>query len=183
MSQPMDQLTRERTPRAIATGMWIGLWAGEVIASGEYWLARGASFGLSTLRAYLRRPVRYAAVALIAAGGSLAGAVIVTEQRCSKVDAAQHRGQDLIRAIQSYQVEKGHWPARLEALRVDYAEGLRTDPWGRPYAYYQGEGGAAVVSAGPDGELGTGDDILIVSPPTLKADPDGFVQIVHERGK
>lgn len=34
-----------------------------------------------------------------------------------------------------------------------------TDPWGRPYELEHAGGRAIVFSAGPDGEIGTGDDI------------------------
>jgi hypothetical protein len=50
-----------------------------------------------------------------------------------------------------------------------YAKELPADPCGRPYAQYTGDGGYAVVFSGPDGQLGTADDIRIVVPnPTSK---------------
>ena len=45
-----------------------------------------------------------------------------------------------------------------------YLPALKSDPWGRPYVYHPGGAGNGppyrVLSMGPDGKEGTGDDIL-----------------------
>ncbi|HTO95418.1 MAG TPA: hypothetical protein VMK66_00125 [Myxococcales bacterium] len=45
-----------------------------------------------------------------------------------------------------------------------YLKDLHADPWGRNYALYRGEGGIAIVSAGPDRDLCSPDDVLHVVP-------------------
>ena len=54
-------------------------------------------------------------------------------------------------------------PARLSAWNGTYLQQLKTDPWGRPYVYHlggpKGGPGYRIVSKGPDGLAGTGDDI------------------------
>jgi Type II secretion system (T2SS), protein G len=157
----VEQLTREHKPQAIAAGMWIGLWAGEVLMSAEYWLARGASFAFSTLRAYLRRPFLYGSVALVAAAASFGSVTWDAQERGGQTRTARLDTAGLMNGVDLYKMETGHFPARLEDLVPKYVRELHLDPWGKPYAFYQGSGGAAVVSAGPDGKLGTGDDILI----------------------
>jgi hypothetical protein len=182
----MSQLTREHTPRAIAAGMWIGLWAGEIITAGEYWLVRGASFGLSTLRAFLRRPLLYAATAFVSAGGACVYAIVFHNQALAQTRSAQLDAAAIVNGAEIYRLEHGHWPTRPEDLLHDYLRELHSDPWGNPYALYQGVGGAAVVSAGPDGKLGTGDDILIVSgrpnPAFSVERTEPPESIAHERG-
>jgi hypothetical protein len=155
----MDQLTREHKPPLIA-GMWVRLWVEEVVLSAEFWLARGASFALSTLQAYLRRPVLYTGTALVAGVCTFACTMNLVPERAGRYRTVQLDEKAIIDGVELYTQEQGHLPARLEALVPTYLKDLHNDPWGRPYAFYQGEGGAAVVSAGPDGKLGTGDDIL-----------------------
>ena len=155
----MNQLTREHKPPAIA-GMWVRLWAEEVVLSAGFWLTRGASFALSTLQAYLRRPVLYAGTALIAGVCTFVFTAGFVQESNELYRTAGLDAKAIMNGVELYKLEQGHLPARLEALIPAYLKELHKDPWGRPYAFYQGEGGAAVVSAGPDGKLGTGDDIL-----------------------
>jgi hypothetical protein len=67
-------------------------------------------------------------------------------------------------AVGRYAAFAGTVPAGLEVLGArdpGVAERL-LDPWGRPYQIQAGPGGAAsVVSAGPDGQFGTADDIAL----------------------
>jgi general secretion pathway protein G len=157
----LNQLTREHEPRAIAAGMWIGLWAGEVIVAGEYWLARGTSFALDTALAYLKRPVLYGSIALMAGLASFGSVAWAAQERGMRTHTAQLDVAAIMNGVDLYKIEKGRWPARLEALVPQYMKEVHLDPWGQPYVFYQGAGGVAVVSTGPDKTLGTGDDILI----------------------
>ena len=49
--------------------------------------------------------------------------------------------------------EYGSYPERLEQI------GATRDAWGRPYSYRADNGTLTIISAGPDGEMGTADDI------------------------
>lgn len=55
---------------------------------------------------------------------------------------------DIPESIQCSNYPKGFIP-------TDY---LRVDPWGRPFKYLNNENGIDLISAGPDGVLGTEDD-------------------------
>jgi hypothetical protein len=66
--------------------------------------------------------------------------------------------------VEVYRSDTGSPPSRLEDLVPKYARDLHRDPWGNNYAFYRGAGGVAIVSAGPDGQLGTADDIIKISP-------------------
>jgi hypothetical protein len=66
----------------------------------------------------------------------------------------------LMNSIELYRVRNAELPARLEDLVPKYAKALHLDPWGHNYVLYRGPGGVAIVSAGPDGQLGTADDIV-----------------------
>ncbi len=55
--------------------------------------------------------------------------------------------------VEVYRVENGRYPAGLEHV------GPTTDPWGNPYDYMVTGSGFTIVSYGPDGVPGNGDDI------------------------
>jgi hypothetical protein len=157
----MNQLTREqKRPQVAVAGMWAGLWTREIILTAEYWLVRSASFALDTARAWLRHPFIYAGAGLFAACAAYTSTVVFHNVDAAQLQNARLDERALMNGVDLYKLETGHLPLRLEAMVPKYIRELRSDPWGKPYAYYQGEGGAAVVSAGPDGKLGTGDDIV-----------------------
>jgi hypothetical protein len=157
----MDQLTRQHTPRAIAAGMWIGLWTGELIAAAEYWLARGATFGLAAAQMLFKQPVIIAGVFGLASLGALAYEVVQAKKDCS-IHLARVNEAQIFEGAKSFRLREGNWPTQLETLVPGHLQELHADPWGRPYAYYRGEGGIAIVSAGPDGVLGTSDDVVTI---------------------
>ncbi len=144
-------------------GLLLGLWVGNLLVATEYWLLRGGSFGLWALRALFTRPLRLAALSCGAlAAGSLAlsiGAEAGSKARWAKLDE-----EVILNAAELYRIEMGRWPARQEDLFPRYLKELRSDPWGRNYSLYRGDGGFAVVSAGPDGENGTNDDLVVIAP-------------------
>ena len=73
-------------------------------------------------------------------------------------------------AIDLYEVDNGKLPDSLQNLMtkgneinwngpyLKKAEGLK-DPWGNEYQYSKSANNYTVISAGPDGAFGTGDDI------------------------
>lgn len=54
---------------------------------------------------------------------------------------------------EAYKFKNGLYPASLAQL------GEARDAWGRPYSYSAENGGLIIISAGPDGKMGTADDI------------------------
>ncbi len=63
-------------------------------------------------------------------------------------------GIDRLRfGVEVYRVENGRYPAGLEHV------GPTLDPWGNPYVYKVTDSGFTLVSSGPDGVPGNGDDI------------------------
>mgnify|MGYP006268494951 CR=1 FL=1 len=61
--------------------------------------------------------------------------------------------QKLRFAAETYRYTHGSYPVNLEQL------GASTDPWGRTYAYSVKDESLILLSAGPDGKIGTPDDI------------------------
>jgi hypothetical protein len=132
--------------------MWIGLYAGEVMLAAEYWLAR-----------IVQRPL----LAIGAVGaGALASfiALAAMPPYCPQTRIAALEVKAMMNGVEVYRSATGAAPARLEDLVPNYVRDLHPDPWGNNYVFYRGAGGVAIVSAGPDGLLGTPDDILTTSP-------------------
>ena len=95
----------------------------------------------------------------------------------AKLAAAQNDVASLHGAIVAYQSDLGRLPTANEGFDVlvqrpadgnpnwhgPYLQETPSDPWGRPYVYVKpGAGGSAgfnVLSYGPDGKPGGGDDI------------------------
>ncbi len=68
----------------------------------------------------------------------------------------------LVVRVKAYEEEVGHLPDSLDALWIEEGRGL--DPWGQPYQYSIIPGaklGFDLLSAGPDGEISTDDDIRL----------------------
>jgi general secretion pathway protein G len=76
-------------------------------------------------------------------------------------------------ALDAFEVDNGYYPRSLQDLLQQpsnaknwhgpYLESIPRDPWGNPYVYtYPGRhnpNGYDLLSAGPDGRVGTDDDI------------------------
>jgi general secretion pathway protein G len=75
-------------------------------------------------------------------------------------------------ALEEYRDFYGNFPGNLGELysipnsrkileKMGYSQGLISDPWGRPlqYRYVPGDNFPELISAGPDREFGTPDDI------------------------
>ena len=83
-------------------------------------------------------------------------------------DVAQVQAEEILRYVRLYRLEKSHLPKTIEELvEANYMRAVPKDPWGRPYFLLfktrmvdgKSRQDAAVVSAGPDGEPGTADDV------------------------
>ncbi|MCL4133927.1 UNVERIFIED_CONTAM: hypothetical protein GTU68_002828 [Idotea baltica] len=104
----------------------------------------------------------------------LAGTAIFSIQKGAYSRTAQIDISALSKACKLYRLDVGVFPSSLEGLyakpaEVDsalwqgpYMEGtLRRDPWSRPYKYSPGANAdeVSIISGGPDGQLGTADDV------------------------
>ena len=66
--------------------------------------------------------------------------------------------------IVNYQIEKGQYPATLQALVPEYADKVTKDGWKRDFVYYTPAADGrpfALLSQGPDGQTGGTDDISV----------------------
>ena len=112
--------------------------------------------------------------------GVLAG-MMVTRLSGRSEEAKVARAQGDIRgqlslALDLFEQDVGRYPTTSEGLEALVSDpgvpnwkgpylksGLKPDPWGQPYSYSMDERNATIyrlVSAGPDGQLETDDDIL-----------------------
>lgn len=153
---------RETTNGTLATGLLLGLWIAEVLAATEYWVLKTGTVTLTATTWLLRRWALIVVAVAVGVAGGVTSSVFV--QRCDLRTKAAFRDVKAISdGTELYRLERGYWPATLEALVPRFIKELHVDPWGRNYAFYRGEGGIAVVSAGPDRELGTGDDLIWIT--------------------
>ncbi|HSD50897.1 MAG TPA: DUF4388 domain-containing protein, partial [Candidatus Methylomirabilis sp.] len=78
-----------------------------------------------------------------------------------RIARAQADLGELVRDLERYVAATGGYPVSLEVLATrDPSLGRRLqDPWGHPYQFRRTQTGASVFSAGPDGRVGTSDDL------------------------
>jgi type II secretion system (T2SS) protein G len=158
---------REEMRGPAADGLLLGLWIGEVLGAAEYWLLRGASAGLGLARQFFLRPLLLSTFIVSGAVGFLS-AHAFAEMSYTRARSAVLELKTIENGALLFRSEHARWPTRLEELVPRYLRALPADPWAHGYALFRGEGGMAIVSAGPDGELGTGDDVLrVVANPIL----------------
>lgn len=75
----------------------------------------------------------------------------------------------IAQGINLYEVDTGKYPGTLQALvqndgspnwRGPYVKGSLNDPWDTPFSYAQkGDNAFEIRSAGPDRQMGSGDDL------------------------
>lgn len=108
---------------------------------------------------------------VVAILGILAGVMVFsTKGRIgqTQIGACRTSIQGICTAIDVYEVDNGTIPASLDALmkksnemnwRGPYLRQEPLDPWGTKFNYTREGDEYKVISAGPDGQLGTADDI------------------------
>lgn len=110
---------------------------------------------------------------VVAILGILAGvAVIGVRGRTDKANKSACRAsiQAIRTAIDAYDVDNGTYPPSLQSLVArdsapnwsgPYIQEARMlkDPWGHEFQYSPREDGCEIRSAGPDGQMGSGDDL------------------------
>lgn len=95
----------------------------------------------------------------------------------AQLDTARTEVIKIRGAVETYRVNKrGKCPKTMEDLKAaGFIDKVAKDPWGTTYEFKcPGEKDQIdVVSAGPDAEMGTADDIASYDDPNAKADEDG----------
>ena len=96
------------------------------------------------------------ALVAVAAGFAVMPALTRARIRQTSTDAAAIRQMAV-----AYQVEYDGCPTVQDLLdkQIMSSSTTRTDPWGNPFSIECGEAEPTVISAGPDEQLGTEDDI------------------------
>jgi general secretion pathway protein G len=108
---------------------------------------------------------------VVAILGILAGVVVVSVRNRvpqTQVAACRMSIKSLGTAIDAYEVDNGVLPGSLQNLSTKggemnwngpYIQGTPKDPWGNPFSYSRDGNSYRIVSGGPDGNVGSGDDI------------------------
>ena len=108
------------------------------------------------------------AVAIIGILGAVAVMNITANLEKAKVTAAKEAVNNIKAAVTNYYLQYKKYPSDLSALIeakgddepvLDGGEGALEDPWGTEYRYEHKGKKILIVSAGPDGEFDTDDDI------------------------
>lgn len=90
------------------------------------------------------------------------GLLAFNRYRDAQIQNTKNQTTTLQQAIEQYRVAKrGQCPKTLEAMRAaGFVSRVPKDAWGRPFRITcPSEHGVDVVSAGPDGEFDTADDL------------------------
>jgi len=108
------------------------------------------------------------AVAIIGILGAVAVVNVTANIESAKVTAAQESVNNLKSAVTTYYLKNKKHPSSLQdlikedsegAAVVEGGEGALEDPWGTEFRYESKGSKFAIISAGPDMEFGTDDDI------------------------
>ena len=107
---------------------------------------------------------------VVAILGILAGVVVVSVKNripATNISACRMSIKGLETAVSVYEIDNGILPNSLDNLITKgsemnwngpYVKSLN-DPWGNPFGYSREGNNCKISSAGPDGQLGSGDDI------------------------
>jgi len=108
------------------------------------------------------------AVAIIGILGTVAVVGVIGQLEKAKETAARDAVQNLKNGVVTYQINYRKYPNSLTDLVeakgddepiMDGGAGALEDPWGTEYKYERNGKRIAIISAGPDGDFGTEDDI------------------------
>ncbi len=90
----------------------------------------------------------------------------VTEKGIAAIEKTRQTAQFadwsyITQALSHYLTDHGSYPDNLEDLIPNYLHGRHylNDSWGTPIRYQKEAAGITLISAGPDREMGTGDDL------------------------
>lgn len=128
----------------------------------------GRAIAAGALRAGFTLMEIMVAVAIIGIMSTMAVMGVTRMMESAKKDAAQSGVQSIKNAVTTYYLENKRYPSDLSVLVeskgdeeaiLTGGEGALDDPWGTQFKM-EGRGNRIVIiSAGPDGEFGTDDDI------------------------
>ena len=131
----------------------------KMIAAGES--VRGLRAGFTLMELLV-------VVAILAILGAIGAKGVIGNIEKARATAAKTGVDNIKEAVATYHIEKGKFPT-LEQLisaegddepMLDGGEGALVDPWGTQYKLeIKGKKRVIVISAGPDGEFGTEDDV------------------------
>lgn len=109
---------------------------------------------------------------VVAILGVLAGVMVFSTRgrmNQAQIGACRTSIQSVGTALDAYEVDNGVLPSTLQALMTrgsemnwhgPYLKQPPVDPWGNPFSYAkEGDSGYKISSGGPDGQIGTADDI------------------------
>ncbi len=123
---------------------------------------------VQTLRAGFTLIEILVAVAIIGILGTVATMSITANLEKAKVTAAREAVSNIKAAVVNYNLQTKKWPSDLSALIeargdeepiLEGGEGALEDPWGNAYKMERKGKRFAIISAGPDGEENTDDDV------------------------
>lgn len=107
-------------------------------------------------------------VAILGILGTIAIQNVTEHLKTANVTAAQASVKSIGEAVTSYYIKYKKYPTKLTQLVegtddnpaiLDGGEGTLIDPWDNEYKYEMKGKRFVIISAGPDGEFGTDDDI------------------------
>ena len=100
-------------------------------------------------------------VVIIGILASIVAVNVLPESETARINAAKGQISNFNTAINLFFMSKGRLPNSLQELvAADKIKKIPNDPWGNPYSYQpKGAKDWVIVSGGPDGSQGTGDDI------------------------
>ena len=114
------------------------------------------------LQSWPRRLAVWALLCLTVVGG------VQASRTAAKAASARRDLAALASEVRGYRATVGALPATIEALgfRTGFVFGRNkpNDPWRNPYRYEVEGAGFVVLSHGPDGQLGTKDDVVVREP-------------------
>ncbi len=126
------------------------------------------SLAVQTLRSGFTLIEILVAVAIIGILGTVATMSITSNLEKAKGTAAKEAVGNIKAAVVNYNLQNKKWPSDLTALItakgdedpvLEGGEGALEDPWGTEYKMERSGKRIAIISAGPDGEFGTDDDV------------------------
>lgn len=107
-------------------------------------------------------------VAILGILGTIAVQNVTQHLNTSRITAAEASCKSIAEAVTTYNIKNKKLPSNINQLIegtddnppiLEGGEGALIDPWDNEYKYEQHGKRFSIVSAGPDGEFGTEDDI------------------------
>ncbi len=100
-------------------------------------------------------------VVIMALIATAVGVAVIPRLEAARIDSTRTDAQSIRSAVQMYKVENHDCPSSVEDLAGDYLDSSRrmVDAWDNDFQIECEGNDIFVVSAGPDGQFGTEDDV------------------------